>query len=304
MMKKVIIAVDAGGTKTKVSAIDENANIVYEEIGDSGSPAVIHEKAIINIFNLVRSVFHHVKDEYQVVYVQMGISGLGVIPNQEELQKSLANELGVEVSFASDIIIGLFSIIEDRYPEGVLVLSGTGSAVCATNGQDIRYGGGWGHLLTETGSAYFSVKSLVCQAIKYFERHNAINPLALKFMKTINITSLEGFKSFIYSNTKNHIASHSHFICEEAEKGDKEAIHILEKCGRDLASEVKLVHRLLKLSNKAVLGFRGGLICNSQIVQQALLTSLAKKEIHLELVTGNTDPIYGAYYLAKRKNKI
>ena len=303
-MKKVIIAVDAGGTKTKVSAIDENANIVYEEIGDSGSPAVIHEKAIINIFNLVRSVFHHVKDEYEVVYVQMGISGLGVIANQEELQHSLTNELGVEVSFASDIIIGLFSIIEDKYPEGVLVLSGTGSAVCATNGRDIRYGGGWGHLLTETGSAYFAVKSLVCQAIKYFERHNRINKLALKFMKTINITSLEGFKGFIYSNTKNHIASHAHFICEEAAKGDQEAIRILETCGRDLANEVKLVHRLLKLSSEAVLGFRGGLICHSQMVQQALLSMLAKKGIALKLVTGSTDPIYGAYYLAKRKNKI
>ncbi|MDD3349108.1 MAG: hypothetical protein PHD85_05605, partial [Bacilli bacterium] len=193
---------------------------------------------------------------------------------------------------------------EDKYPEGVLVLSGTGSAVCATNGRDIRYGGGWGHLLTETGSAYFAVKSLVCQAIKYFERHNSINPLALKFMKIINITSLEGFKSFIYSNTKNHIASFSHFICEEAEKGDKEAIRILEKCGRDLANEVKLVHRLLKLSNEAVLGFRGGLICHSQMVQKALLTSLISKGIFLKLVTGSTDPIYGAYYLAKRKNKI
>jgi N-acetylglucosamine kinase-like BadF-type ATPase len=181
-MKKVIIAVDAGGTKTKVSAIDENANIVYEEIGDSGSPAVIHEKAVINIFNLVRSDFHNVKDKYHVVYVQMGISGLGVIANQEELQNGLAKELGVEVSFVSDIIIGLFSILEDQYPEGVLVLSGTGSAVCATNGQEIRYGGGWGHLLTETGSAYFAVKSLVCQAIKYFERHNRINKLALKIM--------------------------------------------------------------------------------------------------------------------------
>ncbi len=303
-MKKVIIAVDAGGTKTKVSVIDENAMIVYEEIGDSGSPAVIHEKAIINIFNLVRSVFHHVKEEYQVTYVQMGISGLGVIVNQEELQQNLTKELGVEVSFASDIIIGLFSIIEDRYSEGVLVLSGTGSAVCATNGKEIRYGGGWGHLLTETGSAYFAVKMLVTRAIKYFERHNKINPLAQKFMKTINITSLEGFKGFIYSNTKNHIASHSRFICEEAAKGDKEAITILEKCGRDLASEVKLVHRLLQLSDKAVLGFRGGLICHCDIVQQTLLSSLTKKGIHLQLVIGNTDPIYGAYYLAKRKNKI
>lgn len=303
-MKKVIIAVDAGGTKTKVAAIDENANIIYEETGDSGSPAVIHEKAIINIFNLVRSVFHHVKDEYEVVYVQMGISGLGVIQNQTELKQNLSNELGVEVDFASDIIIGLYSIIEDKHPEGVLVLSGTGSAVCATNGQDIRYGGGWGHMLTETGSAYFAVKSLVCQAIKYYERHNKINKLAEKFMKKINITSLEGFKGFIYSSTKNHIASYSHFICEEADKGDKEAWRILDKCGRDLAAEVKLVHRLLKLSNEAVIGFRGGLICHCEIVQKSLLTALQKNNIILRPVIGSTDPIYGAYFLAKRKNKI
>ncbi|MDD3122901.1 MAG: BadF/BadG/BcrA/BcrD ATPase family protein [Candidatus Izemoplasmatales bacterium] len=303
-MKKVIIAVDAGGTKTKVSVIDENIDIVYEEIGNSGSPAVIREKAIINIFDLVRKVHNIVKDNYEVTFVQMGISGLGVIDNQKELIDELSSEIGVEVSFASDIIIGLYSIIEDKYDEGVLVLSGTGSAICATNGRTIRYGGGWGHLLTETGSAHAAVKLLICRSIKYFERHNRVNPLGEKFIEELKIKTIEGFKSFMYLNNKDYIASYSRFICTEANNGDKEAIAILQKCGHDLAKEVKLVHGLLKLSENAVMGFRGGLINHSEIVQQSLLDSLKRAGIKLKLVNGKTDPIYGAYYLAKRKNKI
>ncbi|MFA7435014.1 MAG: hypothetical protein WC006_01440, partial [Bacilli bacterium] len=65
-MDNVIIAVDAGGTKTKVVAIDNNKNIVYELVGGSGSPAVVGDKAIKNIFALVREVYENIKDKYNV----------------------------------------------------------------------------------------------------------------------------------------------------------------------------------------------------------------------------------------------
>ena len=71
-MDKVILSVDAGGTKTKAALIDKNMKICYEEIGPCGSPAVLKEKALRNVFDLVRKVVRENKDKYDIAYIQMG----------------------------------------------------------------------------------------------------------------------------------------------------------------------------------------------------------------------------------------
>jgi len=118
-VEKVIIAVDAGGSKTKVCALTKDKNIVYQVTGGSGSPAVLKNQAFINIFSLVREVCEKIKDNYIISYVQMGISGLGTVQNVQELEKQLQEEINVEVSMENDAILGLYSIIEDKADEGV-----------------------------------------------------------------------------------------------------------------------------------------------------------------------------------------
>ena len=43
-MNKVIMSIDAGGTKTKAALIDYDCNIVFERVGGPGSPAVLKEQ--------------------------------------------------------------------------------------------------------------------------------------------------------------------------------------------------------------------------------------------------------------------
>ena len=43
MNRKVIMSIDAGGTKTKAALINYNCQVVYEQVGKAGSPAVVQE---------------------------------------------------------------------------------------------------------------------------------------------------------------------------------------------------------------------------------------------------------------------
>ena len=43
-MNRVVMSIDAGGTKTKAALIDLDCNIVYEKVGGPGSPAVLQEE--------------------------------------------------------------------------------------------------------------------------------------------------------------------------------------------------------------------------------------------------------------------
>lgn len=303
-MDKVVIAVDAGGTKTKVSTINENKEIVYELIGGIGSVAVAGDQAIKNIFDLVKDVYNHTSDKYKVVFVQMGLSGFGVIKDVKALEKELEDSINVEVSIDSDTNLGIYSLIEDKYNEGILVISGTGSAVVGIKDDKTLLYGGYGVLLTESGSAYTSVKMLVVDIINQYEDSLTYSKIGREFLDLIGAKNVGDFRMFMYRKTKAEIAKYSPFISTKALEGDEIAINILKRSGRDLANTVYKLQKNLNLGNDFVLGFVGGFIKKAPFVQDELFLALSEYGLNPTFIKDSKDPVYGAYYMAKRKGKI
>lgn len=301
-MEKVIIAVDAGGSKTKVCVIDALKNILFTTIEGSGSPAVVGDLALENIQIGVRKAYEFAKANYELICISMGISGLGAFTNIEEIRLDFEQQYHVPTWIDNDASIALYSIVTDLYDEGILVLSGTGSAVFGLHQNETVLVGGFGHMLTEVGSAFTTVRDLICQIIRQYETNQSISPLGQKLFALFNITSTHGFRAFVYNRTKREIAAFANFVVDEAKAGDLEAIELLKKAGRDLASDVIKAHHTLKLTNQAVIGFRGGFIIHSPITQEALLTTLHDHHIDMKVVNGDSDPIYGVYYKVKRMN--
>lgn len=299
-MEEVIIAVDAGGTKTKFCVMNHNLDIIHTHMEGCGSPAVLGLDAINNIHRGLVATMKVAKEKYKVVAISMGISGLGVIKDKFEHINAFEKEFKVPVVMENDAVLALHSIVTDQYEEGVLVLSGTGSAILGIKNLETRLIGGWGHLLTEAGSSYSVVRDLICNLIHDYENKNVISPLGTAFMKKINIEFVDEFKVFFYQNTKKDIASYSRFISEMASEGNKEAINLLIKSGEDLAVDVKNAYNALNLSSNAVLGFRGGFIRSLDLVKDSLINKLKEFGYNPVIVEGYIDPIYGAYYMAKR----
>lgn len=299
-MEEVIIAVDAGGTKTKFCVMNHKREIIETHLEGCGSPAVLGQDAIDNIHRGLIATIKLIKNKYKLVAISMGISGLGVVKDKTEHINKFEKEFKVPVIMENDAVLALHSIVTDEHEEGILVLSGTGSAVLGIKNLETRLIGGWGHLLTEAGSSYSVVRDLICELIHNYENKNEISPLGTEFMKRIEIEFVEQFKVFVYQNTKKEIASFSRFISEMAEKGNKEATALLVKAGEDLAIDVKNAYNALNLSPNAVLGFRGGFIRSLDIVKDSLISKLKEFGHEPKIIEGYIDPIFGAYFMAKR----
>ena len=163
---------------------------------------------------------------------------------------------------------------------------------------------GWGQLLTERGSAYACVKDYVCEMINDFELNGNISAFGRKLMNNLGYDDLQEFKKLFYRNSKDEVAQSSKFFYSEAQKGDVEAQQWLYHNGELLAKDSLAAIRHLKMSKKIVIGFRGGFASNVHYVQEGVIDTLKKNGIDPIIVAGDKDPIYGAYYMAKRKGII
>ena len=120
----------------------------------------------------------------------MGISALDVIKDKKAYEDRYALEFNTKVFIESDVLLALFSNFTDLYDEGVLVLSGTGSAVLGIKNTKTRLIGGWGHLLTECGSSYSVVRDFICKLIRQYESEGIISDLGKRFMEHLNYTHI------------------------------------------------------------------------------------------------------------------
>ena len=304
-MTKAIIAVDAGGTKTQAALIDEKKKIIDSIYGPAGSPAVSSlDSAFSNIFKLTEEIYYRYRNQYKINFIQLGVSGLGIVPDPVIYQKRLYDLLGIEVAINDDGLLALHSLMKAKEGEWIAVISGTGSCCYGTNGKETLLLGGFGHLLTEAGSAYTAVKRVVTEAIRQFEENDSLSPLSQAFMREVGADNVYRFKVFIFNNSKSKIAGYAKFISDRALAGDQEAAQILKQCGLDLSRWVKLMYRHLQLSDRTILGFRGSFIEKAAFVKDELISDLRQSGYNPQIIHNGEDPIYGAYYLAVRRGKI
>lgn len=298
--KDAIIAIDAGGTKTKCALIDHKKDIVYSIVGGSGSPAV-DPKALDTIYNCIKEVYDLYCDKYNIKAIVMGVSGIFTVENRQAYVDKIESDFNTIAILESDALLALHSIVQDKHDEGLLVLAGTGTAIMGINKDKSFLASGWGQLLTERGSAYACVKDYVCQMINDYELNGSISMFGQKLMKHLGYDDLQEFKKLFYRNTKDQVAQSSKFFYDEAEKGDLEAQQWLYYNGELLAKDSLAAIKHLKMSKNVVIGFRGGFASNVHYVQEGVIDTLEKKGINPVVVKGDKDPIYGAYYMAKRK---
>jgi N-acetylglucosamine kinase-like BadF-type ATPase len=301
-MRKCIIGIDAGGTKTTVAAFSMDSHVIIQKHYGIGSPATIKEKAIENIVAGIDDIISHVKDSYDVIYIQMGISGIGVLSNKAQLEAELATRYHAPVSMDSDAAIGLYSIVKDIYKEGVLVLAGTGSASYAVNAQNkTLLIGGWGHLQGEEGSAYAVVRNLTLKMTQKSDHGEEFSTFENLFLRELELENVTGLRQLFYYNTKDYVAKYARIISKYALEGFDEAISVLKEAGKNLAGYVMYQFKRLNLSEQTVIGFRGSFVTNAPYVKEEFQNELNKHNIKYQIIDEQSDPVVGAFYLAKMK---
>ncbi|MBL4932727.1 N-acetylglucosamine kinase [Clostridium paridis] len=288
-----VIGIDGGGTKTEAVAYDLNGEAITSAVTGFGNLLNGEEEALNNIINAIKQVVETYGIE-GLKGLYLGLAGAEVDDNAKIVQERIKKELCIDSTVMNDGELALKALLKGE--DGVLTIAGTGSvAFGIKNGKEARCGG-WGNLLGDEGSAY----KIAIEAFKNMIYENdfgiEMSELSKEILESLKMKKVDEIIGFVYSNTKDEVASITPIVSKRADLGDKIAIDILKSEGLAIAKTTERVYKKLGFQSASI-GIVGGVLKKSKILRETFEEYLNKNANIIAFVDEEVSPAKGAYYL-------
>ncbi|WP_163101488.1 BadF/BadG/BcrA/BcrD ATPase family protein [Peribacillus alkalitolerans] len=280
-MKKYVIGVDAGGTKTEAAAYTLLGEFLCTHVTDMGNIAVNLESATEHIKAAIRLCLSELTDT-DCVGIIIGVAGGGIIERTQALKEFLAKEFTCPISIVNDVLLNYYSVMGKQ--DGVLVVAGTGSICLGKNQGEFNTVGGWGHLLGDEGSAYdIGLKAL--KTIIHDDHKGELSPFSRNILTSLSMAQPQDVKAYVYQGVKKDIAKIASLVDLFAQGSDHQAIRILQDAGIELAKQAILCIQKSKLSVPLSIGIKGSVIENCVIVRQSFMDEINKRFNEVQFIS-------------------
>ncbi len=221
-----VIGVDAGGTKTEAIAYDLKGHELIKKVTGFGNLVLNEKEAINNILNSIKTCIDELgKEGLKKIYI--GAAGMEVANNAYVIEKNIKENFHADVLVINDGELALKAVLKGQ--DGILTIAGTGSICIGIRNNIKDKCGGWGHLLGDEGSGYSIAINALKRMIYEEELSLEKSKLHKEILKELNIRSTDEICAFVYSSTKDKIASLTTLISKLGEEGEENAIDILKK---------------------------------------------------------------------------
>ncbi|MEW6004828.1 MAG: BadF/BadG/BcrA/BcrD ATPase family protein [Stygiobacter sp.] len=304
-MKKYLIGLDGGGTKTKCVVTDFQFNKLYECVGGASNFLIIGtEKVSETIFSLIKESVDNLKINYdEISAVLIGTTGAGRIEDANKLKNDFTEftkSKGIELKFfvESDARIALEGAFSGK--PGSLLIAGTGSIIFGKDKSGNIYRvGGFGKLIGDEGSGLVIGRKGLQAVSKFFDGRIDKTLLADFLKNEFNISDGASLISAIYRNNFD-IASFAPNVIQAAQQNDFEALKICEDETDELILHIKAMYNLL---NERImkLSLVGGIISTDNFYSNLFKKKLNEQLPFVEIVNPENPPEIGAVILAKEK---
>lgn len=290
-----IIGIDSGGTHIVGQVIDLDGNV--KKSYDSGPGNILGDyeetqKHLIEIITKVEEE-HSLK---QCVGIVIGIAGLETAGGAPALRTNLMKQFEVPVILMSDATLGLWNILSGH--EGVLVLSGTGSAVFSRYDNNIERIGGWGYLVGDEGSAYDIVRrTLKLITNNYDNRSNT--KFTNAFVEEAGEENLKELISQVYASNRKEIASLA-VVTVKLSRQYSEARQIIIDSASSLAKQVILMMQRYPLKRKFLVGESGSVLQKNDYYRSIFEHEILNFNQYTEFITTDRNNASGAFYWYKQ----
>jgi N-acetylmuramic acid 6-phosphate etherase len=195
----------------------------------------------------------------------------------------------------SDRDSGLAAALE--HGDGIVVNAGSGSSVTGRRGDRIERAGGWGHILGDTGGAYFLSIEALRLILREHDLHRGEIQFTEKILHAVSLNNLDELVRWAQTADKNEIAMLAPVVFEAAGGGDARVNEIIEEGARVLCQYTEAVaSRLHLLAPKVAL--MGGLFYRDSIYTHAFRRRLKKNLPDARITIAERPPELGAAWLA------
>jgi N-acetylmuramic acid 6-phosphate etherase len=218
-------------------------------------------------------------------------------PEDRAVLSQLCQEIwpGAKIVTGSDRDSGVAAAL--GHGDGIVVNAGSGSSVTGRRDNKIEKAGGWGHILGDTGGAYFLVIQALRLILREYDLHRGEMQFASKILRALALNNLDELVRWAQTAEKIDIAMLAPVVCEAAAKGDEHVVRILEEGASCLCEYTEAVAtRLHLLAPKVVL--IGGLFQRDSIYAHTFRRRLKKNLPDARVTNAERAPELGAAWLA------
>jgi N-acetylglucosamine kinase-like BadF-type ATPase len=288
MGNRLFLALDGGGTKTVALLCDEAGHVLgFGLSGPGNALSAGDEQAVNHAVEAVRKALgtHKINE---VFHCRLYIPGFSRC-----LPLFLKKFPGLDAGVCSDSMSAYYSCIGK--PGGIVVLSGTGSFALGLDASNRQYtAGGWGHLLGDEGSGYH-IGKMALQALLH-NQEEGIPPTGLdgEIMQAFHVSQPRDVIKAVYSPGfgRPQIASLCPLVGRAANRGEKDALQILDRAAEELCLLAQAVQKRMALLNGPV-GLAGGVIRLGKLISVPFESILKKSCPGLTYVKQRYSPVVG-----------
>lgn len=250
--RRFALGVDAGGSSTRWSLVDEDGEPVGSgavgpvsaidlppdpaAVGDAPRAATAADGPLANL----EALAHAVLEVGRPSFVLAGVTGLDTLTREAvRLEGFLAAALDVPVSSVrvlGDVVTAyLASFAPGR---GVLVYGGTGSVAVhlAGDGTVVR-AGGHGYLIDDAGGGYWIGREALRRVLRAADEVGgpAGGALASALYKDLGGSDWATIRRTVYRGGRSRVAALTPLVALAAARGDRDALAVLAEAGVELA---------------------------------------------------------------------
>lgn len=244
-----VLGVDGGGTKTLAVVADTLGEVHgIARTGASNFQGIGTVRAAINIKEAVQEAIKNAEiDPSQIVFANYGIAGADRDADFDIVHSYVepANPAG-QYQLTNDTTIALRAGTKDGV--GVALIGGTGSNTIGFS-SDFKQKkvGGLGKFTGDYGSAIDIAEKGILASMKYFDGRSRKTCMYKMFCEVLKVEKLEDLIAFYYVDDWQPIRvdQYAPVVFQAANRGDKVALGILRKTGRQVGHEAVTCMRAL-----------------------------------------------------------
>lgn len=262
-VRRPVVGVDGGGTKTHAVILDDNFSIVGEGVAGASNPLRV---GIANAATAVRESIEKACEAAQVrrtdlLAAEVGLAGA----RRQELRARMRDALhssGIgEIIVVGDADIALYGVTEDE--PGIILIAGTGSNCCGINARGRRMcAGGWGPIAGDEGGGSWIARQGLRAIAHATDGRGPATELTKEACSYFHCSDPNDLSTAIYSPTitNERLAGFARNVIEAAKENDPVAREIVSNAGRELGVAAVAVIRNLKLQTETFqVGYVGGI---------------------------------------------
>jgi glucosamine kinase len=297
------LGMDAGATRTRCALAEDDTILAR---ASSGTIKIMHapvEEAEKNLDALLQAVSAEAGVALNLIACTcVGLAGISVPRVADWVRSALHDHVSGDILLTSDGAIALDAAFSGG--AGVMVAAGTGSNVVgrASNGKLVRVGG-WGPAVADEGSGSWIGKRAVRAVFDVLDRDEE-TLLLIKVQAAWELPSIGALVDVANRVPGPEFSTLAPVVVECAQRGDPDAIRILQEAGHFLGTfAVLAARRVEKLEPEGAalpeVAFTGSILSQIAPVREAMIAYLRRELPGIRIRTEAVDPVLGALWRAR-----